>query len=171
VTVDQYVVSIYYKFSSKELGHTKFKSPMGTVFFTCRPPSFWSRRRRRRSESKSCFVGAENRTASSLWVGGFPVSTDFVFSKLLWVLEPFEVGFFVREKVTKIDLALKVVIKNQLKLVCRLQRNCCESKLIWAYNCLKFILERFFCLRKTRSKLSIYQIAYSSIVAYNSDWP
>ena len=40
--------------------------------------------------------------------------------KTLMGLEPFEVGFFVREKVTKIDLALKVVIKNHSKLVCRL---------------------------------------------------
>ena len=35
-------------------------------------------------------------------------------------LEPFEVGFFVREKITKIDLAAKLVIKNYSKLVYRL---------------------------------------------------
>ena len=41
-------------------------------FFPCRPPSFWLRRRRRAAaaaEPKSCFDGAENRSARSLWVG------------------------------------------------------------------------------------------------------
>ena len=43
--------------------------------------------REKKSEvkEKRCFNEAENRAASSLWVHDFPVSTDFVFSKLLWV--------------------------------------------------------------------------------------
>ena len=38
MTIDQYVVTNYYKLCSKELGHTKFKSHMGTVFFYVSTP-------------------------------------------------------------------------------------------------------------------------------------
>ena len=38
------------------------------------------------------------------------------YVKTLMGLEPFEVSFFVRVKFTKVDLALKGVIRNRLKL-------------------------------------------------------
>ena len=37
MTIDQYIITIYYKLCSKELGHTKFKSPIGTVFLRVDP--------------------------------------------------------------------------------------------------------------------------------------
>ena len=42
---------------------------------------------------------------------------DFVSVKTLMGLEPFEVRFFVRQKFTKFNLALKLLIRNFLKLV------------------------------------------------------
>ena len=42
---------------------------------------------------------------------------DFVRVKTLMGLEPFEVRFFVEQKFTKFDLALKWLIRNFLKLV------------------------------------------------------
>ena len=41
---------------------------------------------------------------------------DFVRVKSRMGLEPFEVRFFVKIKFTKVDLALKGVIRNRLKL-------------------------------------------------------
>ena len=43
-----------------------------------------SREKKSEVNEKRCFNEAKNRAASSLWVRDFPVSTDFVFSKLLW---------------------------------------------------------------------------------------
>ena len=42
---------------------------------------------------------------------------DFVRVKTLMGLEPFEVRFFVGQKITKFNLALKLLIRNFLKLV------------------------------------------------------
>ena len=42
---------------------------------------------------------------------------DFVRVKTPMGLEPFEVRFFVKIKFTKVDLALKGVIKNRLNIV------------------------------------------------------
>ena len=42
---------------------------------------------------------------------------DFVRVKTLMGLEPFEVRFFVGQKFTKFNLALKLLIRNFLKLV------------------------------------------------------
>ena len=42
---------------------------------------------------------------------------DFVRVKTLMGLEPFEVRFFVEQKFTKFDLALKWLMRNFLKLV------------------------------------------------------
>ena len=67
-------------------------------------------------------------------------------------LEPFELGFFVRKKFTKIDLALKVVIKNHSKLVYRLsvmfptisRKNFFLSKVLWEH----YSIEKFLHTRK-----------------------
>ena len=62
------------------------KSPMGTVFFMCRPPSFWlAAAAVVVSESKSCFYEAENRAASRHWVGANRYARYLCASKLLWV--------------------------------------------------------------------------------------
>ena len=61
------------------------KSPMGTVFFTCRPPSFWLAAAVVVSESKSCFYEAENRTASRHWVSANRYARFLCASKLLSV--------------------------------------------------------------------------------------
>jgi len=37
------------------------------------------------AESRMCFYEAENRAASSNWVGANRYLPDFLFSKLLWV--------------------------------------------------------------------------------------
>ena len=62
---------------------------MGTDFFFVSPPFLLVVAAAAAAavgvQSKSYFYEAENRAADSLWVGGFPVSTDFVFSKLVWV--------------------------------------------------------------------------------------
>ena len=42
---------------------------------------------------------------------------DFVRVKILMGLEPFEVRFFVGEKFTNFNLALKLIIRNFLKLI------------------------------------------------------
>ena len=61
------------------LGFRLNQSPIDTIppggFGRAEPPQgvnplpSWLRRRRRAAEPKSCFDGAENRSASSLWVG------------------------------------------------------------------------------------------------------
>ena len=81
----------------------------------CRPPSFLVVKKKRGSEPKSCFDGAENRAASSLWVGAHRYTRISYVWKLLWFegdLKP----FFFSDKFTKIDLALKGVIRNCSKL-------------------------------------------------------
>ena len=42
---------------------------------------------------------------------------DFARVKTLMGLEPFELRFFVGQKFTKINLALKLLIRNSIKLV------------------------------------------------------
>ena len=42
---------------------------------------------------------------------------DFVRVKTLMGLEPFELRFFVEQKFTKFNLALRLLIRNFLKLV------------------------------------------------------
>ena len=68
------------------------KSCMGTFFFTCRPPTLWSGRRR--AQPKSCFKSAENRAASSLGVDGHRYTRISCLSKLLWVQGDLKSYFF-----------------------------------------------------------------------------
>ena len=68
-------------------------------------------------EPKSCFDAAKNQAASSLGVGATFFYSSFVRAKTPMGLDLFEVRFFSRENITKIDLALKGVIKNLSKVV------------------------------------------------------
>ena len=61
-------------------------------FFTCRPPTLWSGRRR--AQPKSCFKSAENRAASSLGVDGHRYTRISCLSKLLWVQGDLKSYFF-----------------------------------------------------------------------------
>ena len=78
---------------------------MGTVFFTCRPPSFWSWRLAAADAPKSCFYVAKNRVAGSLGVGATSFYICQMHVKTLMGLELFEFRFFFVEKFTKFDLA------------------------------------------------------------------
>ena len=69
------------------------------------------------AEQKSCFDEAENRAASSLWVGDHRYTRISCMSKLLWVYSHLKSDFFFREQFAKFDLALEAVIKNRSNVV------------------------------------------------------
>merc|ERR1712121_168682 len=56
----------------------------------CRPPSYLVKVKRSESDSKSCFDLAENRAASSLWVGDHRYTRILWVTKLLWVQSDFK---------------------------------------------------------------------------------
>ena len=57
---------------------------MGVVFFpSCRPPFYLVVKKK--VTAKSCFKSAQNRAASSLWIGGHRYAGILCASKLLWV--------------------------------------------------------------------------------------
>ena len=94
------------------------------------------------------------------------IHEDFVYVKTLMGLEPFEVRFYFRQKFTKIDLALKQVIKNRSKVTQRLfvmfetlwKNNFLVPKVIWEH-----YLNNFFRTQKTK-----FSSRFGHIWFYNS---
>ena len=84
MTIDQYVASIYYILCSKELGHTKSKSPMDTVFYVS-TPFLLVMAAALADDPKSCFDAAKNQEAGSLGVGANRYLAILCVSKPLWV--------------------------------------------------------------------------------------
>ena len=87
------------------------------------------------------------------------LNEDFVRVKTLMGLEPFEVRFFIRQKFTKSNLALKWLISNFLKifkslfmmiLTFKLEIFFVGQKSYWNTSRLKNFYTIFFCQLRTR---------------------
>ena len=89
------MLKLYYKSGRKYLGHTNslLLSPKsyGRDFPPSYRPSLFLVMAGGRASQKRFFKTAENQAAGSLWVGGHRHVGILVASKLIWVLERFEV--------------------------------------------------------------------------------